>query len=187
MPQHWLLTESIVNMLFTLADGFGLHRFYDLCFLSWMFLFRVVSEAIDLQAGYAADITNHKAPRHSDVCIDGNGAIVVRLVRRVNRPQWSLWKKECMCSFAGESRCPVHRSAHHLCSLEPGVSLFAMTISQFLSQLNRLLSLTVVPSASSFSLKAFRPGKATAWRQKDTRTRRFWPLASGHRVQHSIY
>ena len=54
MPQHWLLTESIVNMLFTLADGFGLHRFYDLCFLSWMFLFRVVSEAIDLQAGYAA-------------------------------------------------------------------------------------------------------------------------------------
>ena len=66
-----------------------------------------------------------------------------------------------MCGQWGSWRCPVHRMRKLLRTKRVGGCLWSFSQSKMLAGLRRLLNLLAVPSASEYTLKTFRAGRAT--------------------------
>ena len=67
-----------------------------------------------------------------------------------------------MCSTVGSGLCVVHRLQPVLEKLCPGALVFGFSAYEFHSILKKFLAMLAVDGAESFTLKAFRAGKATA-------------------------
>lgn len=157
-----LLDEELVAKLVRLADSRGFHMWSCMALVAWEFLLRVQSEAVGIQAGAPCDATALPASRHSGLWIDQSGALVLRLQRRKHRPKGSLLRRRCLCGTVGNQRCVVHRLQPVLEKLVPGAVAFGITAYDFLCTLKKFLDLLAVDGSQSFTLKAFRAGKATA-------------------------
>ena len=88
--------------------------------------------------------------------------LALRLQKRKHRATGSLLKRTCQCRVVGPSLCVAHRMQPQLARAAVGSKLFSYTATQFLSILRKLLTQLSVQHAMSFTLKAFRAGKATA-------------------------
>ena len=156
------LTELVVERLVALSDHLYLPEFSLFAFVSWEFLLRCQSEAIPLCSGTAQDATFLHPDRHSGVWLDGNGTLCLRLQRRKNRPQGSLLMRPCVCATKAQMFCVVCRLKARLRLRTAPARLWEFTPDGALRQLRRLLQLLEVPRSQSYTLKAFRAGKATA-------------------------
>ena len=67
-----------------------------------------------------------------------------------------------MCNLVSSDLCVVHRMQTYLRGLLPGVVVFGLSAYEFHFSLKKLLADLHVLDAGSFTLKAFRAGKATA-------------------------
>ena len=86
----------------------------------------------------------------------------LRLLRRKHRPQGSLLKRRCTCEQVGSQFCVVHRCLAALRGRERGERIWHFTSSSFLGATRRYLALLGVAEACTYTLKAYRAGKATA-------------------------
>ena len=131
--------------------------------LAWEFLFRVQSEALNLQVGVLDDLVTMAPERHSAVVMSA-GVVTIRLQRRKHRPAGSTLKRPCRCSAVGRQFCAACRTADLIMAkgLVPGDRLQGKNAFAFQRQLRRFLTLQVVEGAASFTLKCFRAGRATA-------------------------
>ena len=156
-----LLTSALIHKVVSTADALRIHNgFQGLCVIAWWFLLRVSNEGIPLQAGHITDSFELLAVRHSGVWIQ-NSKLHVRPRRRKNRPAGSLLSRPCLCKEFGPHLCPPHRLAPFLTQRSAGQPLFLLTTVTFTSTLRRLLSLSLVANSQTFTLKAFRAGRAT--------------------------
>ena len=94
--------------------------------------------------------------------MEPNGVLSLRLQRRKHRATGSLLRRTCQCRVVGSSNCVAHRLQPLLAQKLVGTKLFSYTATQFLSVLRKLLTQLSAQHSSSFTLKAFRAGKATA-------------------------
>ena len=157
-----LLNDTIMAQVIALADLRGLELWACQALVSWEFLLRVQSEAIDLEVGQISDATSLPSHRHSGMWMEPNGVLSLRLQRRKHRATGSLLRRTCQCRVVGLSNCVAHRLQPLLAQKLVGTKLFSYTATQFLSVLRKLLTQLSVQHSSSFTLKAFRAGKATA-------------------------
>ena len=126
------------------------------------FLLRLQSEAVELQAGTAADATSMSPSRHSGLWADSSGVMILRLQRRKHRPAGSLLRCSCVCSLVGANMCLPHRVGPWFSACEAGQRLLPTTPQWFLETLRKLLRALGVPYPEEVALKTFRAGKATA-------------------------
>ena len=157
-----ILTDDLVTQVIALADLRGLELWACQALVAWEFLLRVQSEAIDIEAGQSSDAATLPSHRHSGLWIDTNSVLVLRLQKRKHRPTGSLLKRTCQCRSVGAKMCVAHRIEPHLTKAVVGTKIFSYTATQFLNVLRKLLIQLSVDHATSFTLKAFRAGKATA-------------------------
>jgi hypothetical protein len=157
-----LLDEVTLAKVVELADSRGLSEWSCLALLSWEFLLRVQSEALELQVGTPDDATALPSGRHSGLWLDSSGSLVLRLQRRKHRPMGSVLKRRCLCASVGPKRCVVHRAGQMLQSKPVGSPLFKFSAKQFLDILRSLLGEVGAQFPLLHTLKTFRAGKATA-------------------------
>ncbi|CAK0831274.1 unnamed protein product, partial [Prorocentrum cordatum] len=122
----------------------------------------VQSEGIDLQVGTAEDALQLPHGRHPAVVIQGK-TLIIRLRRRKHRPSGSVLRRSCRCDCVGRQSCVacVHRAWRGKFAPADGSRTYAGTSSQFRHKLRHLLNALGYPHAHSYTLKAFRAGKAT--------------------------
>ena len=99
---------------------------------------------------------------HSGVWVDKQDTLCLRLQSRKNRPQGSLLRRQCICATRGRQLCVVHRTSALLAVRGRAQPLWMFSSEKALETLRRFLILTDTPQAASYTLKAFRAGKATA-------------------------
>ena len=131
-----------------------------ICTLSYLFLFRVQSEMIPLEAGVESELAAGLAQhRHSSACVK-DGRLHIRLKSRKHRPQGSLLIRGCVCSHTLDARlCPVH--CIDWSTMEVGEKLLQITPTAAQQRLRRYSLLCGIPGASQVTLKVFRASRAT--------------------------
>ena len=89
--------------------------------------------------------------------------LVVRFTRRKHRPSGSTLKRVCRCATVGRQACAVcnFRSWTEARKPRVGDRVFGGSSSQYLHSLRRMLTMLLHPQAASFTLKAFRAGRAS--------------------------
>lgn len=161
-----LLTDLWIAQMTALAKAVA-HRNMSVGILvAYVFLLRVQSELISLEAGSPASGKSLPAGRHSAVWVSaaapGGDSLHVRLARRKNKPGGSTLVRRCACGQGGAVGCVVHAVAPVLRGLPEGSKLFDFSASQFLKEVKRMLALLGHPEASRCTLKGFRAGRATS-------------------------
>lgn len=155
------LTQGILEQLLIDVDAVGDIGMADMVVTLWALLLRVVSEGITLEAGDLGEAMALSPSRHSAVWIDASYVLCVRLQRRKHRPHGSALKSPCECATLGRQFCIVHRLQRRLYWKTVGSLLWVCSPSVALNKLRNALGLLEVPSASAFTFKCFRAGKAT--------------------------
>ena len=156
------LTENQIHRIVAVADELKLVDFSLFVLISWEFLLRCQSEAIPLMSGSASDAVGLPLDRHSGVWIDDQNQLCLKLQRRKNRPQGSLLRRPCTCGKVLSKVCVVCRVRAKLRTHVTSARLWEFTAASALKQLRRVLVLLAADNAASYTLKAFRAGKATA-------------------------
>ena len=92
-----------------------------------------------------------------------DGIMVIRLRRRKHRPEGATLQRKCTCGHTMQLNCVVCQFASWIRerSPVPGQLLFPGNAHRYLSELRRMLSLLYSTGAMTFTLKAYRAGKAT--------------------------
>ena len=145
-----------------LADTMKCSEFGTFALVAWEYLLRVQSEAIPLLAGEPDNATSLANQLHSGVWVDKQDTLCLRLQCRKNRPQGSLLRRQCVCATRGRQLCVVPRTSALLAVRGRSQPLWNFSSEKALQTLRRFLILTDTPQAASYTLKAFRAGKATA-------------------------
>jgi hypothetical protein len=165
-----------------MADNLQLHDgLQEVALLAWVFLLRVQSEALPLEAGTAEEAKSAALGngRQSAVWVNLlENTIHLRLARRKNRPNGSWLTRKCTCKESGLTLCCVHRMATYLAGKPAGSRLFPLTPPRFLATIQRMLELLEFRWAANLTLKGFRAGRATDMAQA---WERFFVLANGVR------
>jgi hypothetical protein len=130
-----------------------------LAVIAWQFLLRVQSEGIPLVRGSPAACHGLPPACHSGVWIAAD-KIHIRLRKRKHRASGSWLKRACTCSEC-PLLCGIHFAGQYVMTKPIGEELFGFSQAQFTHAIKRALTLLEIPGASTFSLKAFRAGRAT--------------------------
>ena len=157
-----LLTEETLAKVVRTADRVQRPDVSVFCLVAWEFLLRVQSEAVPLCTGSPSYLNGLPPDTHSGVWVDNDGTLCLKLARRKNRPNGSTLRRPCTCGTRGRQLCVVHRTQAWLASRQVAQPLWSFTPDTALKALRRMLTLSGVPVADQFTLKAFRAGKATA-------------------------
>lgn len=162
LADNKLLTQKMVHSMISLADLQGDQEFATAALVNFEFMLRVQSEGLQIQAGQAEEAVVLSPERHSGLWIVQKQVVCLRLMRRKHRPQGSLLKRACTCATVGPQFCTVHRCLSCLAGKVVGSRLWYITPSTFLAKTRRYLGLLGVANARTFTLKAYRAGKATS-------------------------
>ena len=122
---------------------------------------RVQSEGLELVKGCPEDATCLPPDRASGVWIASDGALVVRLRRRKNRPNGSMLKRKCLCNV-NAALCPPCVMKPLLAEKEVGERLWFISAHEAVTVLQGLMQKGGRKDWASFTLKTYRASSATS-------------------------
>ena len=162
-------------------------EFPHLAYLSFLFAFRVPSEALVLQrahkgGGGEGDLFTPRGKRPLIACriIDGREALIVKLAWRKHMPGGCIMKRPCFCARntpRARGLCPIHwlwpwvrdrRKSGEFLFREINANNVNLFIRKSLSGLN-------APEAQRYSSHGFRRGAAQELKESGAQ----WPILAG--------
>ena len=130
LSQKCMLTELMMERVVMVADAMHRPDFAVFILMSWGFLCRVQSEAVQWQAGVYRDLITLSAERHSAIVFEGyshnancnsdRDILHCRWKRRKDRPEGSWLKRQCECKGREHPQlCLVHRAMDYINQTKP--------------------------------------------------------------------
>ena len=173
--------DLVTNMVLAATKGQEERAFSMLWLVSYVFLLRVPSEVRACCARRRACLLSFRCAlcqalpmkTCAPICAQADGAqsaiwrdgdeICVRLLRRKNRPQGSgVMRRRCSCAAGVRTCCAVHTLWERFFALLPDGTCpwAAVSPSQAIVRLRRLLEVLAVPDANAYGTHGFRRGHA---------------------------
>ena len=146
--------------------------FARLCYISFLFMLRVPSEALPLIRAPVDELLLSDSSPSSQAVIglrefQGHTRLVLRLARRKNAPRGFTAMRPCFCganALLPKHNCPIHVFwAEVLRNTAPGQPLFPTLVNKNINRVLRAsLGRIAVPDSERYSSHGFRRGAATA-------------------------